>query len=90
MEQFRKSNTIDDLIDHMADVMIDPNCICSICKETTYETIKGICCDNCHYVCHDNCLKGWIQYKFKNNESVYCPRCIKNYSDNVVRYYVSF
>jgi hypothetical protein len=88
MFQYQNQNSVDPidcLVNHMSDIVIDTKCICSICKDTTYESIKNLCGNDCNYICHEKCLKQWIIYRVSTNDPVYCPNCIKVYDDLFVK-----
>lgn len=75
---------MEELIDNMMDVQINPQCICTICKDTTYEFIEGSCSKNCEYVCHMKCLKNWVEYRVNKKENVHCPCCLNDYSKEII------
>lgn len=77
---------IDFLTEHMSNIVIDTNRVCGICRDTTYESIKNICENHCEYVCHEKCLRHWIQYRVLIREPVHCPQCLKHYSNEVINY----
>lgn len=81
------NDLIDGLTSLMSDVTIDPQRICSICKDTTYESINNICSGRCHYICHEKCLRNWITYKVVTHDAVYCPQCYNIYDESIIKFY---